>query len=257
MRRLILTTAMILVSLTSLAAAPARAASPFANWAAIIVAGDNHAHDGTVSDVFDNGRRDLTAALVGAGFSADNVLQFSIQPEKFKDPKPFPSLPVSGIYQRLSQLTQRATGGCLVYFTSHGSPEGILMGDGILPPANMAQIIDDNCGKRPTVAVISACFSGVFVPALAWPNRLVMTAARPDRTSFGCGNTDQYTYFDQCFIQSLKTSASLKDLAEATPACVSRREVEMKMEPPSEPQVSAGAQIRMALPLYTLTKPSG
>ena len=54
------------------------AAGAFANWAAIVVAGDWHAHSGAPSEVFDNARRDLAKALVAAGFSPDHVRQFSV-----------------------------------------------------------------------------------------------------------------------------------------------------------------------------------
>jgi hypothetical protein len=61
-------------------------------------------------------------------------------------------------------------------------------------------MIDDVCGEKPTVVVLSSCFSGVFVPALARPDRIVLMAARRDRNSFGCGQTDRYPYFDKCVL---------------------------------------------------------
>ncbi|MEO6380286.1 MAG: hypothetical protein ABIO37_19855, partial [Caulobacteraceae bacterium] len=42
----------------------AQTASPFANWAAIVVAGDWRAHDGGPSEGFDNARRDISKALI-------------------------------------------------------------------------------------------------------------------------------------------------------------------------------------------------
>ncbi|MGH1557142.1 C13 family peptidase [Caulobacter segnis] len=53
------------------------------------------------------------------------------------------------------------------------------------------------------MVVISACFSGVFIPPLQKSDRLVLTAARPDRASFGCGEDDKYPYFDDCFLSTL------------------------------------------------------
>ena len=93
--------------------------------------------------------------------------------------------------------------GCLIYFTSHGTPDGAVVGERLLTPVGAARMIGDACGERPTVVVMSACFSGVFVPALAGPNRMVLTAARPDRSSFGCGETDRYPYFDACLLESM------------------------------------------------------
>lgn len=230
--------------------------SPFADWAAIVVAGDNHASGGGKTEVFDNGRRDLAKALVDIGFSPQNVLQFSVQAQHYPDPKPISAAPYRNVVEQFRDLTQRAGGGCLVYFTSHGSPDGIVMGPGLLTPAQMAGLVDDNCGKRPTVAVVSACFSGVFVPTLEWPNRLVMTAARPDRTSFGCGADNVYTFFDDCFLQSLRAAGNWQDMTTAVPSCVAKREVEEKVDRPSEPQISVGPQMRAALPLYTFARRS-
>jgi hypothetical protein len=248
----------ILLALAFLAAIPAAgpsraATSPFADWAAIIVAGDNHASGGGSTEVFDNGRRDLAKAFTDVGFSPQNIVQFSVQPDKY-DPRPFSVRPWRNLVEQFGGLTQRARGGCLLYFTSHGSPQGIVLGDALLSPAQLAGLVDDYCGKRPTVAVVSACFSGVFAPELEWPNRLIMTAARPDRTSFGCGATDRYTYFDDCFLQSLRAAGSLQDLTGAVPTCVARRERAEQMTPPSEPQVVIGPQMRAALPLYGFTR---
>ncbi|HET9161636.1 MAG TPA: C13 family peptidase [Caulobacteraceae bacterium] len=244
----------ILAAIAFLTATAAQA-GPFSDWAAIVVAGDNHAAGGGQTEVFDNGRRDLSKALTDAGFSSQNILQFSIQADKYADPKPISARPFRNVVEQFQSLTQRARGGCLIYFTSHGSPQGIVVGDGLLPPSQLATVIDDACGKRPTVAVISACFSGIFVPDLEWPNRMVMTAARPDRTSFGCGATDRYTYFDDCFLQSLKASNNLQDLSAKVPVCVSEREKVEHASPPSEPQVSIGPQMRASLPLYSFAKP--
>lgn len=246
----------LLAALVLFAAPTAQAAGPFSDWAAVVVAGDNHASGGGQTEVFDNGRRDLAKALGDAGFSPQNILQFSIQADKYADPKPISARPFRNVVEQLNGLTQRARGGCLIYFTSHGSPNGIVVGDGLLAPAQLASMVDDACGKRPTVAVISACFSGIFVPDLEWPNRMILTAARPDRTSFGCGATDRYTYFDDCFLQSLKAADNLQDLSAKVPACVAAREKVEHASPPSEPQISVGPQMRAALPLYRFMKPN-
>ena len=64
------------------------------------------------------------------------------------------------------RLAAQATGGCLVYITSHGGPDGlIVLGDDIFTAAGVASMIDDACGQRPTVVVVSACFSGRLHPA--------------------------------------------------------------------------------------------
>ncbi len=74
------------------------------------------------------------------------------------------------------------------------------------------------------MVVISACYSGVFVPILAGSNRMVLTAARPDRTSFGCGEADRYPYFDQCVLESMPAAPDFAALGRAAQRCVATRE---------------------------------
>ena len=120
----------------------------------------------------------------------------------------------------------------------------------ILPPGVLSAILDQTCGARPTIAVISACYSGVFVPDLGASNRMVLTAARPDRTSFGCGESNRYPFFDECFLQSAPSAKDFPALARKVQTCVADRETLEKVSPPSEPQLFIGAQLRPVLPLY-------
>ena len=231
-------------------AAPA-VASPFSDWTAVIVAGDWHAHSGGPSEAFDNARRDVTQAFERVGFEAANLRQFSVRPERYSGVALTKSEP-QAIYQALTDLTAKASGGCLVYFSSHGAPQGVVVDQQFLAPGLLASMLDNTCGKRPTVVIISACFSGVFVPALAGPNRMVLTAARPDRSSFGCGEADIYPYFDQCILESLPGVGDFAALGATVKGCVAARENKEGMKPPSEPQLYIGAQLRPLLPFYPL-----
>ncbi len=228
------------------AAAPAGAAT-FSNWAAIVVSGDWHAHSGAPSEVFDNARRDISADLVRIGFSPANIEQFSANPD-LNPNSSAQHADAQTISNALWDLSNRTSGGCLAYFTSHGSPDGIVMDDKIFSPDQMQQILANACGDRPTVVIVSACFSGVFVPALAAPDRFVFTAARQDRTSFGCGESDKYTFFDTCFLQSLPGNADFPDLATSVRSCVSQREEKVHVSYPSEPQLYVGADMPAKLP---------
>jgi hypothetical protein len=225
--------------------------SAFVNWVAVVVAGDWRAHSGAASEVFDNARRDLTRSLVAAGFSADHIRQFSAHEARAGAPlRSEPDL----IYDQLAELTKQSNGGCLVYFTSHGGPSGILVGDQVWAPGMMAALVNDTCGARPTVVVISACYSGVFVPAMAGPNRMVLTAAREDRASFGCGEADHYTFFDACVLDEMGQVHDFAALGAAVQGCVARREQEQGADPPSEPQLEVGVALRPILPLYAFSK---
>ncbi len=110
-------------------------------------------------------------------------------------------------------------------------------------PTQLRDILNKSCKNKPTVVVVSACFSGVFVPALKAPNRLIITAARADRTSFGCGTTDRYPYYDTCFLHTLSKTHDFRTLAYETRDCVADLEEETGMEPPSEPQISIGKTV--------------
>ena len=236
-----------LVAALVLAAFPALAADPqagFSRWAAVIVSGDNQAaHVDAPPETFDNARRDVGKALVARGFSAANIAEFSVEPDRHPDTRPG-SADLLQISATLKRLAAQAPDGCLVYLTSHGSPWGAVLGDKLLPPRVLARVVGDACGSRPTVTVVSACFSGVFVRALAGPDRLVMTAARRDRSSFGCGESDKYPFFDAGVLESLPAVADFPTLADRTRRCVARREQEEGMAPPSQPQTFVGARFR-------------
>ena len=218
------------------------------DWAAIVVAGDYRAaHSDDPTETFDNARRDVGAELIRKGFASRNVREFSVRPERY----PGENLGRSDflpIYDSLRALARQAPGGCLIYFTSHGSPDGVALGDVLLPPSRMNRLVSDACGDRPTVVIISACFSGVFVPALASANRMILTAARADRSSFGCGESDKYPYFDGCVLQSLPSAHDFAALGPTVKACVAEREKETGMRPPSKPQLKIGASMKTRLP---------
>lgn len=219
----------------------------FSDWAVIVVAGDYHAHDGKNTEAFDNARRDIAAKLEQIGFSAENVQQFSVRPDRYPDTKPQLS-DIELIARRLQTLTGETSGGCLIYFSTHGAPQGIGVGNAVLAPFTLENILASTCGERPTVVIVSACYSGVFVSPLSGPNRLIVTAARSDRTSFGCSAGDRYPYFDTCVLQVISDVHGFAELADRVRECVAQRERDTGMSPPSEPQISMGADIAANLP---------
>lgn len=244
----------LLLALTLIAAgaAPVRAwaGRPFQDWAAVVAAGDDHAaHSGDLTETFDNARRDIAAALRRKGFARAHIRQFSVRPERYPEAAPVRVGPAA-IFAALGDLAAGAPRGCLVYLTSHGAPEGVIVGEGQLTPRRLAALLDRACPARPTLVVVSACFSGVFVPALAAPDRMILTAARRDRSSFGCGEGDTYPFFDGCVLEALPDARDFIDLAPKVRACVERRERIEHMRPPSQPQVSIGAMFRRSLPPF-------
>lgn len=245
-----------LALLPAVAAAAPPEPSPYGDWAAVVVAGDWHAHSGGPSEAFDNARRDVSLALERAGFQAANLHQYSVRPERYKDTHPAKT-DLQTIYADLAALTAKTQAGCLFYLSSHGAPNGAIVDNRILAPGVLDTMLNKTCGARPTVVVISACFSGVYVPTLARSNRMVLTAARPDRTSFGCGEADKYPYFDDCFLQSMKGAHDFPGLARTVQACVARKEVETDAKPPSEPQLFVGGELKPILPLLAFAGAPG
>jgi hypothetical protein len=228
---------------------PARAQPGFAGWAAIVVAGDYHSHSGAPSEVFDNARRDVSAGFERLGVDPGNLEQFSVRPNHYRNAH-LQHSDAQSIADALWDLSDRTRAGCLVYMSSHGTPGGMVLGDEILRPKQLEAMLNNSCADRPTVVIISACFSGVFVPELRGPNRFVLTAARRDRTSFGCGDNDRYPFFDDCVLESLPRSNGFPSLAKETEACVARKEAEANLSPPSDPQLSVGANVLSELPRW-------
>ena len=87
----------------------AASAAGFSDWAVLLVAGDDHAHSGAPSQVFDNARRDLARAFAGIGFSPANMVQFSVEPGRDAS-----ETNVSTMANALWDVTNRAKGGCLI-----------------------------------------------------------------------------------------------------------------------------------------------
>jgi hypothetical protein len=130
--------------------------------------------------------------------------------------------------------------------TSHGDQRGFFLRPGrqMLSPSALDDALSQGCGERPTVVVVSACHSGTFLTARArQPNRIIVAAAAADRTSFGCGADNDYTYYDQCFLQSLDGASTWRELAEATRSCVHTLEERLEVRRESRPQIFVGAAV--------------
>ena len=229
---------MIGLAFWAAAGAPAHAQSRFEGWTSAIIAADWRDGRGQPIEAFDNARRDLVRGFLGAGFNRADMVDYSLRTEA-------PATVIEG----LRRTAARADKGCLLYFTSHGAPDGMVFGDGPRwTPDVMTNLVRGMCGTRPTVVIVSACYSGQFVTALQAPNRMILTAARRDRTSFGCGADERYPWFDGCILETLPTAADFLALASSARACVARKEAEAKVGLPSEPQLYVGAEMQMRLP---------
>src|SRR5215212_10533255 len=134
----------------------------------------------------------------------------------------------------------------VLVLTSHGSPDGLGIVAGrdqrlLLP--GVARALLDRTRARHRVLIVSACYSGVFAKALADPRTLVITAAAPDRPSFGCRDGATWTYFgDAFFNRALRTEPSLDSAFARARALVGDRERREGFDP-SDPQIAGGAEV--------------
>jgi hypothetical protein len=77
---------------------------------------------------------------------------------------------------------------------------------------------------------------GVFIPRLANPDTLVITAADADHPSFGCRDKAKWTYFGNAFFNvALRQAKSLKDAFVVARSLVKKREVRERFEPSNPP----------------------
>lgn len=244
--------AICVISAALCAAAGPASSAGFDSWAALVISGDYRAHSGAPSEVFDNGRRDIAKSLEGIGFVGSRILHYSVRPELDKVTNPHLA-DKDRIAADFVRAAKQAGGGCFVYVTSHGGPDGVVMGNTLWSPREMVAMLNNGCGDRMTVVMISACYSGVFIPVLRSDTRMIVTAAREDRQSFGCGESNMYTFFDQCVWESFPAAPNFPRLATRVRDCVAQREIEEGAIPPSEPQINVGNAIGRPLSQYAFT----
>jgi len=215
---------------TTLASAPG--GIPAARWHAVLIAGDNN------SPSFDNGIDALRDKLSARGVRDIRFLT--------SDPARNPSAEVAST-ANVSNALRNAAGAeaCLAFITSHGNETGVVLrqANGVIRPGALDAALDAGCGTLPTVVVVSACHSGVFLSAMRQPNRVVLTAAAADRVSFGCGAGDRFTYYDQCLLQNFDAASTWSQLAQSTRTCVQNLEKSMGIRTPSQPQIFVGSAV--------------
>jgi hypothetical protein len=132
--------------------------------------------------------------------------------------------------------------------SSHGSRDGtVSVSNGILTlndlsASDLAEALKES-GIKWRVIVVSACYSGTFIEPLRAPGTAVITAAAADRTSFGCSDDRDLTYFGEAFYRdALPEAGSLREAFDRTRKAITERETQ-EGEKPSHPQAEFGAGI--------------
>ena len=86
------------------------------------------------------------------------------------------------------------------------------------------------------------------------PPPLTRSAAAADRSSFGCGESDHFTFFDACVVESLPQARDFADLGKRAIACVAKRETKEAVDLPSNPQLAIGAKASAVIPAWRVDR---
>ena len=146
----------------------------------------------------------------------------------------------------------------ILLMTSHGYRTGFalqLPGDNsVLTPQQVAAALDGAAIKN-RVVIVSACYSGIFVPPLANDTTIVLTAADAEHTSFGCAPERDWTYFgDAFFHQSLHPGSDFESAFDHARVLIHGWEM-MDHATPSNPQGAFGGALVAKLAPFFATNP--
>lgn len=145
---------------------------------------------------------------------------------------------------RIAELMDVSEDVLVIYTTSHGAPIGIIYNDGdegfgAISPDRLAAMLGA-LGIVRRVVIISACYSGIFVPALAGDDTAVLTASSGDRSSFGCQSDNDWTFYGDALINhALRKPQSMAAASAEALALVNRWESDAQLKP-SYPQTIIG-----------------
>jgi hypothetical protein len=146
--------------------------------------------------------------------------------------------------QAVGKVMNKTDDVLLLFMTSHGEHTGFALR---LPNETASELTPqfvaaalNNAGIKNRIVIVSACFSGAFVPPLANDDTIVLTAADAESTSFGCAPERDWTYFgDAFFRQSMRRGRDLQHAFENARTLISGWEL-MDHARPSNPQAHFG-----------------
>jgi len=161
----------------------------------------------------------------------------------------FPIADDSTILSFVHTAAQQATSHDIIFvhISTHGAPYELArrVGEGVttgLSSRALARMLAPLVG-HPTIIVISACYSGSFIRDLREARRIILTAARADRSSFGCGAGNRHTLFGDAELNAFsEQDSSLRQIFALIRRNVAGMERRQHFTP-SQPQVSVGAEV--------------
>jgi hypothetical protein len=140
----------------------------------------------------------------------------------------------------------------VLMLTSHGNDEdGIAITNGRMPedalsPKDVRRILDES-HIRWRIVIVSACYSGIFIPVLKTDSTLIMTAADAHHSSFGCDDTRDLTYFGEALLRDALPHACSLPAAFADMARIIRQRETDEGEIHSNPRLFVGPKVQTRL----------
>jgi hypothetical protein len=172
-----------------------------------------------------------------------------------RDVDAYPLATVSGLAYALQGVAAKMNvehDVLILSLSSHGSatPE-LQVSNGVLPlqqvtGENLAAALDES-GIKYRVLIVSACYAGAFIEPLQNENTIILAAAAKDKTSFGCSDDRDLTYFGEAFYRdALPKAASLREAFDGARTAIADRERRENVTP-SDPQAFFGAKLELRL----------
>ncbi len=112
---------------------------------------------------------------------------------------------LAAAFARIGELIDAENDILIVYLTSHGNPDAGLVhkysniASAMMGTKRLQKMLEMAKAKKRLI-MISACFSGAFVPVLGNDDTIIMSAAAKDKTSFGCQADNDWTFFGDALI---------------------------------------------------------
>ena len=153
---------------------------------------------------------------------------------------------LAAVLARTAEQMDRSEDVLVLYMTSHGAPLGIVYNDGdqgygAISPSRLWSLLTA-LGIRNRLVLVSACYSGTFVPILASPSSAIVTASSHDRTSFGCEAENDWTFFGDALVNhALREPKPLASAVADATRTIGDWEGQAALMP-SKPQVSIGSE---------------
>lgn len=208
-------------------------------YRAVLIAGDASA------PVFDNAVNSLANRLrESGGVVAADVQRLSAAPDKVAQKGALPAS-LDNVLRAIVAMRPDANQACLVFATSHGTHRGLRLSvtGETLTPAALDDALARGCGNAPTIVVVSGCFTGDFTQApMTRANRVVLTASRADRSSFGCSARNRFTVYDGCLLAALNAGELWQRVNDSILKCVTAEE-RKRHYTASEPQAWFGPAV--------------